>query len=156
MILFFDSHGLYSPWPKKEILAVLRQTKKGQISKTRGALPTKIGFHAFHVNLYLHEFFEPIYFLVPMDYSPWFKREIWRKTKRAKSSIPEMPRPPNSMHVHNLVCHYLHKFFEPILFFYIIILKYFEPLKVNAINNKNVEILIITNNNYTTKLFWDD
>ena len=25
-------------------------------------MPTKIGLHAFHVTLYLHEFFEPILF----------------------------------------------------------------------------------------------
>ena len=36
-------------------------------------MPTKFGFHAFHVNLYLHEFFEPILFFDPMDYSPCLK-----------------------------------------------------------------------------------
>ena len=30
------------------------------ISETGEAMPTKIGVHAFDVNLYLHEFFEPI------------------------------------------------------------------------------------------------
>ena len=30
------------------------------ISKTEEALPTKIGVHAFDINLYLHEFFELI------------------------------------------------------------------------------------------------
>ena len=29
-------------------------------------MPTKIGFNAFHKNLYLHEFFEPILFFDPM------------------------------------------------------------------------------------------
>ena len=33
------------------------------ISKTREALPTKIGVHAFDINPYLHEFFE----LIPID-----------------------------------------------------------------------------------------
>ena len=28
-------------------------------------MPTKIGLHAFHINLYLHEFFEPILFFDP-------------------------------------------------------------------------------------------
>ena len=28
-------------------------------------MPTKTGLHAFHVNLYLHEFFEPILFSDP-------------------------------------------------------------------------------------------
>ena len=30
------------------------------ISKTRETTPTKIGVHAFDINLYMHEFFEPI------------------------------------------------------------------------------------------------
>ena len=30
------------------------------ISETREALPTKFGVHACDINLYLHEFFEPI------------------------------------------------------------------------------------------------
>ena len=28
-------------------------------------MPTKFGLHAFHVNLYLHEFFEPVLFFDP-------------------------------------------------------------------------------------------
>ena len=39
--------------------------KRSKISETRDAMPTKIGFHAFHVNLYLHEFFEAIPFFDP-------------------------------------------------------------------------------------------
>ena len=30
------------------------------ISETGKVTPTKIGVHVFHINLYLHEFFEPI------------------------------------------------------------------------------------------------
>ena len=30
------------------------------ISETEEAMPTKIGVHAFDINSYLHEFFEPI------------------------------------------------------------------------------------------------
>ena len=30
------------------------------ISETREVTTTKIGVHAFHINPYLHEFFEPI------------------------------------------------------------------------------------------------
>ena len=30
------------------------------ISKTEETTPTKIGVHAFDINLYLHDFFEPI------------------------------------------------------------------------------------------------
>ena len=34
----------------------------GKISETGDATPIKIGLHAFQVNPYLHEFFEPILF----------------------------------------------------------------------------------------------
>ena len=30
------------------------------ISETEEVMPTKIGVHAYHMSLYLHEFFEPI------------------------------------------------------------------------------------------------
>ena len=36
-----------------------------RISETGETTPTKIGLHAFHVNLYLHEFFELILFFDP-------------------------------------------------------------------------------------------
>ena len=39
--------------------------KMSKISETREVTPTKIGLHAFHINLYLHEFFEPILFFDP-------------------------------------------------------------------------------------------
>ena len=32
------------------------------VSETKEATPTKIGVHAFDINPYLHEFFEPILF----------------------------------------------------------------------------------------------
>ena len=34
--------------------------ESSSISKTEEATPTKIGVHACHMNIYLHEFFEPI------------------------------------------------------------------------------------------------
>ena len=34
--------------------------ESSNISETKEAMPTKIGVHAFDINLYLHEFFEPI------------------------------------------------------------------------------------------------
>ena len=34
--------------------------ESSNISETRQATPTKIGLHAFDINPYLHEFFEPI------------------------------------------------------------------------------------------------
>ena len=43
--------------PQKGNLAVF---KSSNISKTGGATPTKIGAHAYPINPYLHEFFEPI------------------------------------------------------------------------------------------------
>ena len=36
--------------------------ESSSISETGDATPTKIGLHAFNINLYLHEFFEPILF----------------------------------------------------------------------------------------------
>ena len=36
--------------------------ESSNISETGEAMPTKIGLHAFQVNLYLHEFFELILF----------------------------------------------------------------------------------------------
>ena len=42
---------------KRENLTVFESIS---ISKTRIVTPTKIGVHAFDINPYLHEFFEPI------------------------------------------------------------------------------------------------
>ena len=42
---------------RKGNLAVFESSN---ISKTGDATPTKIGVHAFDINPYLHEFFEPI------------------------------------------------------------------------------------------------
>ena len=39
-------------------------------------MPTKIDLHAFHINLYLHEFFEPILFFDPQS-----QRKIWPSLK---------------------------------------------------------------------------
>ena len=39
--------------------------KENKISTTGEATPTKIGLHAFHINLYLYEFFELILFFDP-------------------------------------------------------------------------------------------
>ena len=49
LILFFDPID-YSPWLKREIWPNL---KSSNISKTREAMPTKIGVHAFYINPYL-------------------------------------------------------------------------------------------------------
>ena len=51
---------------RREILAVLKANEKGKkISETGEVTPTKIDLHAFWVNLYLHEFFEPIFIFDP-------------------------------------------------------------------------------------------
>ena len=42
---------------RKENLAVFESSG---ISETKLATPTKIGVHAYYINTYLHEFFEPI------------------------------------------------------------------------------------------------
>ena len=52
---------------RKGNLAVFESSN---ISKTGGAMPTKFGVHAFDINPYLHEFFEPI--LINSIFSlPW-------------------------------------------------------------------------------------
>ena len=50
---------------ERENLAILKANKKGKISETGEAMPTKIGLHAFQITLYLHEFFEPNLFFDP-------------------------------------------------------------------------------------------
>ena len=45
--------------PQKGNLAVFESKN---ISETGEVTPTKIGVHAFYINPYLHEFFEPILF----------------------------------------------------------------------------------------------
>ena len=53
---------------EREKLAILKANKKrGKISETGEAMPTKIGLHAFQITLYLHEFFESDLFFDP----PW-------------------------------------------------------------------------------------
>ena len=47
----------YSPWPKGNFGRFEGIQKRGKILKTGEATPTKIGLHAFWVNIYLHEFF---------------------------------------------------------------------------------------------------
>ena len=51
---------------RREVLAVFEGKRNGVKSpKPKKLTPTKIGLHAFQVNLYLHEFFEPILFFNP-------------------------------------------------------------------------------------------
>ena len=57
--------------------------KAKNFSKTGDIMPTKIGLHAFWVNFYLHEFFEPILFF---DFHglPWSEGKIWPFLKANK------------------------------------------------------------------------
>ena len=48
-----------SPSSEREIWPKL---KNSNISKTIKGTPTKLGVHTFHINPYMHEFFEPILF----------------------------------------------------------------------------------------------
>ena len=41
---------------------------EGKQKEPGEATPTKIGLHVFHINLYLHEYFEPILFLIPWTF----------------------------------------------------------------------------------------
>ena len=50
------------------------KTIRSKIPETEKTMPTKIGLHAFYINLYLHEFFEPI---TPMDKTlTWSERKV--------------------------------------------------------------------------------
>ena len=50
---------------RKGNLAVFESSN---ISESGETTPTKIGAHAFDINPYLHEFFEPVLFFDHMDY----------------------------------------------------------------------------------------
>ena len=56
MIKFFDDHGLQSMVGKGNLTVF----ESSNISKTGMATPIKIGVHAQYIDLYLHDFFEPI------------------------------------------------------------------------------------------------
>ena len=59
LIKFFDDHGLLY-MVRKGNLAIFESSNIYEIEEVT---PTKIGVHAFDINLYLHEFFE----LIPID-----------------------------------------------------------------------------------------
>ena len=110
----------YSPWSEGKFWPFLKGNEKVEISGTEEVMPTKIGLHAIHANPYLHEFFEPILFFDPMDYSPWSERKFWpflKGNKKVQISETEEPTPTKiGLHVFH-ANPYLHEFFEPILFF---------------------------------------
>ena len=61
-------------------------------------MPSKLGAHAFHSNLYLYKFYKPIQFFDHTNYmySPWSEREFWPNLKQKneqKSPKPEGPYP---------------------------------------------------------------
>ena len=56
MIKFFDDHGLLSMVGKGNLTVF----ESSNISETGMASPIKIGVHAQYIDLYLHDFFEPI------------------------------------------------------------------------------------------------
>ena len=59
LILFFDPHGQYGP---KESL---NENKKEQNFQNQRGHDSELAVYAYLINLYLHEFFEPILFLTP-------------------------------------------------------------------------------------------
>ena len=62
---FFLTPMDYSPWSEGNFDRFEDKRKRDKISKTEKATHTKIGLHAFHADLYLHEFFEQILFFNP-------------------------------------------------------------------------------------------
>ena len=101
----------YSPWSEGKFWPFLKQAKRSHNSETGEVTPTKIGLHAFQVNFYLHEFFEPILF---------FEGKFWPFLKQAKrshnSETGEVTPTKIGLHAFQ-VNFYLHEFSEPILFF---------------------------------------
>ena len=110
----------YSPWSEGKFWPLSKASKRSHNSETEETTPTKIGLHAFHINFYLHEFFESILFFDPMDYSPWFEGKFWpflKAGKRSHNSETEETT-PTKIGLHEFHFNlYLHEFFEPILFF---------------------------------------
>ena len=103
----------YSTLSEREIWPFLK-AKKNKISETGMVTPTKIGLHAFYINIYLHEFSEPILFFDPRGL--WSEREIWQNLKRSKISDTGVATPTKiDLHAYHINL-YLHEFFEPILF----------------------------------------
>ena len=68
---FFWANAIFwPPWtiahgPKGNFGRFEGKQKMSKISETGEATPTKIDLHAFQVNLYVNEFFEPILFFDP-------------------------------------------------------------------------------------------
>ena len=70
------------PWSKRKIWQFWMKMKRSKMSKSEEAMLTKLDAHEYLLNLYLHEFFEPILFFDPIDYNiSLSKREIWMKSK---------------------------------------------------------------------------
>ena len=68
--IFWANSIFWLPWTivhglKGNFGRFWRQAKRNHNSDTGEAMPTKIGFHAFHFNLYLHDFLKPILFFDP-------------------------------------------------------------------------------------------
>ena len=78
-ILFFEYHECL--WSKENFGCFERKRKRGKISETGESTPTKFGFHAFHVNLYFHAFFEPIQFCDPKVYVVMVQRENLKESR---------------------------------------------------------------------------
>ena len=74
-----------------------------KISETGRVTPTKIGLHAFHINLYLHELFEPILFFDPHGIVHGQKGNFGcfeGNINVAISPKPERSHPPKSVCMH--------------------------------------------------------
>ena len=89
---------------QREISAVFEgRQNEVKSPKTGEATPTKIGLHAYSINLYLHNFFEPILFLIPMDYTMVGRETlaILKATEKGtKSPKPERSRLPKLVCMH--------------------------------------------------------
>ena len=91
----------YSPWSEGKFWPFLKADKRGKISETEVTKPTKFGLHAFHIDLYLHEFFELILFFDPHGIAHGPKGNFGCFEGKLKGAItPKVERP----HPPKLVC----------------------------------------------------
>ena len=84
----------------RENLAVDKKEQNLQNWKT---MPTKIGLHAFYINLYLHELIEPILFFIPWTIIHVLKGNFGHfesKRKGAKSPKAKRPHSPKLVQIY--------------------------------------------------------
>ena len=109
----------------RENLAVLKaNNKQAKSLKQKWPHTLKLVCMHFIVTSTCMSFLSQLYFLTPMDYSPWFEREFWPNLKCSNISKIEKATPTKlGLHTFHIIL-YLHELFVLILFF--------EPMDNNS------------------------